>query len=288
MTNVMPAVFFGHGSPMNALETNRFTQAWRAFGASMPEKPRAILCISAHWTMQATAVTAMPKPRTIHDFFGFPRPLFDVQYPAPGSREVAEEIKDIVKPTRVGLDEDTWGIDHGTWSVLVHAFPKADIPVLQLSIHELKDFDFHLQLGARLAPLRERGVLIVASGNVVHNLRALAWQQPDFGFDWNRRFDDEARTVLFERPGDAASLQRHADYAQSHPTPEHFIPFLYLAGLASAREKRAKQLVDGYAFGSLSMAAYTLDAECPTDGSDRRASAAMPDPAVAPAEDTNT
>lgn len=281
----MPAVFFGHGSPMNALEENRYTSAWRAFGASIPT-PRAILAVSAHWYVNATAVTAMSRPRTIHDFYGFPKPLFEVQYPAPGSPELAEEVADLVRPKHVGLDHDSWGIDHGTWSVLVHAFPGADIPVVQLSIHALEDFDAHFELGARLAPLRDRGVLIVGSGNVVHNLRALDWGQPEAAFDWTRRFDEAARTTLTEDPSSAPALRHHADYGRSAPTAEHFLPLLYIAGLAAAADRALEVLVDGYAYGSLSMASYTLDATCPT-AKDARPSAGLPDPAIVPAEDTN-
>ncbi len=282
----MPAVFIGHGSPMNALEENRYTAAWRTFGETVP-RPRAILVVSAHWFVNATAVTAMRRPRTIHDFYGFPKKLFEVDYPAPGSPEIAEEIADIVKPKHVGLDQDSWGIDHGAWSVLVHAFPKADIPVVQLSIHVQRDFDSHFELGARLAPLRERGVLIVGSGNVVHNLRALSWGQPDAGFDWARRFDEAARSVLTETPSEVPALGTHDDFLRSAPTPDHFIPLLYIAGLAGAAGRPLESLVDGYAYGSLSMAAYTLDAKCPIDPGDTRPAAKLPDPAVMPPEDTN-
>ena len=285
-TGPMPAVFFGHGSPMNALEANRYTTAWRAFGQAIA-KPRAILVVSAHWYVNATAVTAMPNPRTIHDFYGFPKRLFEVQYPAPGSPELAAEVADIVKPRHVGLDHDSWGIDHGTWSVLVHAFPEADIPVVQLSIHALRDFDSHLELGASLAPLRERGVLIVGSGNVVHNLRALNWSEPDLGFDWARRFDDAARALLTDQPGDLPELAAHADYARSAPTAEHFIPLLYIAGLGAAAGRPLETLVDGYAFGSLSMTAYTLDGSNSAGPADTRPSARLPDPTTVPAEDTN-
>jgi 4,5-DOPA dioxygenase extradiol len=281
----MPAVFFGHGNPMNALEENRYTASWRTFGETIP-RPRAILVVSAHWYIQATAVTAMPRPRTIHDFFGFPKQLFDVEYPALGSPELAQEIAEVVKPKHVGLDQDSWGIDHGTWSVLVHAFPKADIPVVQLSIHALRDFDSHFELGARLAPLRDRGVLIVGSGNIVHNLRALNWGQPDSAFDWARRFGETARTMLGEKPSDVPSLRNDDDYARSAPTPDHFVPLLYIAGLASAANRPLELLVDGYAYGSISMAAYTLDATCPIDD-DSRPAARLPDPALVPPEDTN-
>ncbi len=253
----MPAAFLGHGSPMNALERNRFTDAWRAFGASVP-RPRAILVVSAHWHVPAALVTSMARPRTIHDFHGFPRALFDVSYPAPGLPELAGEIAEIAKPTRLDADAESWGLDHGTWSVLVHAFPAADVPVVQLSLDAREPFAHHLALGARLAPLREKGVLVIASGNLVHDLGALDWSSPEGGFDWARRFGDAAREVLTQRPGDAVSLAEHPDFASAAPTPEHFLPLLYAAGLAAAAGRPLDLLVDGYAFGSLSMASYGL------------------------------
>jgi 4,5-DOPA dioxygenase extradiol len=260
---IMPAAFFGHGNPMNALEVNRYTAAWRAFGLAAP-RPRAILVISAHWYINATAVTAMPRPRTIHDFYGFPKALFEVQYPAPGLPELADEVSDVVHPTWVGADVDSWGIDHGTWSVLVHAFPDASIPVVQLSINADKGFDYHLELGRRLAPLRERGVLIVASGNVVHNLSGMDWKLTDDGYDWAQRFDEEAKARMLGDPTEVATLDGHRDFRTAVPTPDHFIPALYLAGLAGAGAAgNTEVLVDGYAYGSLSMTAYTLGLPCP-------------------------
>ena len=214
--------------------------------------------MSAHWFINATAVTAMSHPRTIHDFYGFPDELFAVDYPAPGDPDLAAEIADLVRPAHVGIDHDSWGIDHGTWSVLVHAFPDADIPVVQLSINATKSFEQHLELAATLAPLRDRGVLILGSGNVVHNLRRIDWNQPDAGFDWTRRFDDDAASIMTSAPADIASLERHELYDLAAPTPEHFIPLLYLAGLASATEQAAHVLIDGYAMGSLSMVCYTI------------------------------
>jgi 4,5-DOPA dioxygenase extradiol len=281
-----PAAFIGHGSPMNALETNRYTQAWRAFGAAGP-RPRAVLVVSAHWYIGATAVTAMSNPRTIHDFYGFPDELFAFDYPAVGASEVAEEIADVVRPRWVGLDRESWGLDHGTWSVLAHVFPEADVPVLQLSINALKDVDDHLDLAARLSPLRDRGVMIVGSGNVVHNLRRLDLRRIDHGFDWARRFDDAARDLITTAPENVGSLKSHPDYALAVPTPEHFIPLIYVAGLAASSGRDAKVLVDGYFAGGISMTSYALDVECPHTA-DRPASAALPDTQIVPADDTNT
>ena len=280
----MPAAFFGHGNPMNALETNRYTAAWRAFGRSVP-RPRAILVVSAHWYINATAVTAMPRPRTIHDFFGFPRRLFDISYPAPGLPSLADEVSDVVHPTWVGADLDSWGIDHGTWSVLVHAFPDADIPVVQLSINAGKGFDYHLELGARLAPLRDSGVLILGSGNVVHNLAGVDRTRPDAGFDWAERFDSDARDTMLDDPLDAARLDAHRDFRHAVPTPDHFLPLLYLAGLAGAAREGAQVLVDGYAYGSLSMTAYTLG--LPSMPAEAGGSAAAPIPGNLPADGVN-
>jgi 4,5-DOPA dioxygenase extradiol len=282
----MPAAFLGHGSPMNALEENRYTEAWRAFGRSVP-RPRAILVVSAHWYVNVTAVTAMARPRTIHDFYGFPRPLFEVDYPAPGDPRLAAEVAELAKPTHVGLDRDAWGLDHGAWSVLAQAFPDADVPVVQLAIDARKSLDDHLELGARLAPLRDRGVLVVGSGNVVHNLRALDWSSSDLGFDWARRFDEAARDVLGERPADTPGLRGHGDYGRSAPTPDHFIPLLYVAGLAAAASEPARVLIDGCAMGSISMTCYTLGCGCPAVRTDPRPAAPVPGPGILPAEDTN-
>ena len=280
---VMPAAFIGHGNPMNALELNRYTASWRAFGAAVP-RPRAILVISAHWYVNATAVTAMPRPRTIHDFYGFPRELFEIDYPAPGLPELVEEIKDAVHPTWVGADLDSWGIDHGTWSVLVHAFPDASVPVVQLSINADKDLDYHLGLGAKLATLRDRGVLMIASGNVVHNLRAVNWKLVDDGYAWAERFDEAAKARVLSTPGEIATLDAHPDYRHAVPTPDHFIPLLYLAGLADASPDPVNVLVDGYAYGSLSMTAYTLGLPVPPCSGD--GSAPAPSSGV-PADDSN-
>jgi 4,5-DOPA dioxygenase extradiol len=279
-----PALFIGHGSPMNTLEQNAFTRAWRAMGEKLP-RPRGVLVVSAHWFFGATAVTAMPRPRTIHDFYGFPPELFEFEYPAPGSPEIAGEIVEAVKPTWCGLDQDQWGLDHGAWSVLAHLFPDADIPVVQLSINALKPLEYHLDLGARLAALQERGILVIASGNIVHNLRRVQWNQPDAAFDWAERFDDAVARQLAEAPEDILRVTEHPDYAAAVPTPDHFIPMLYIAGMASAGDAGLDALVRGYAMGSISMSCYGLGAD---DLSCIEGEGAATVPKDVPADQTNT
>ena len=284
----MPAAFIGHGSPMNTLESNRFTAAWRAFGASMP-RPRAILAISAHWFINGTAVTAMPRPRVIHDFYGFPPQLFAFDYPAPGAPDLAAEVAELAKPDYAGLDHDSWGLDHGTWSVLAHVFPAADIPVVQLALHAGKPPAYHVELGRRLAPLRDRGVLVVGSGNIVHNLRLIRFRQPGLAYDWGERFDAAVRAAMTSRPADVLGLDTHPDYARSVPTPEHWLPLLYLAGLCDAAGAAATPFVEGVTMGSISMTSYVLGAEPAGEGNATKGAAApLPDPRVVPPEDTNT
>lgn len=267
---------------MNALETNSHTAAWRNLGRALP-RPRAILAISAHWFIGASAVTAMQRPRTIHDFYGFPEQLFAFDYPAPGLPELAGEIVELAKPDWVGLDRDEWGLDHGTWSVLTHVYPEAEVPVVQLSLNALKPFDYHLELAARLAPLRDRGVLIVASGNVVHNLGRVSWRRRD-GEDWAYRFDAAVQAVLAERPGEIGALQGHRDYAAAVPTPDHFLPLLYLAGLAAADGTGAAAFVRGCTLGSISMTSYGVG----TDGiASADGSTAAGVPSDVPADQTN-
>ncbi|HSN20849.1 MAG TPA: 4,5-DOPA dioxygenase extradiol [Usitatibacter sp.] len=287
-TAPMPAAFLGHGSPMNTLAENRYTAAWRAFGASLPAKPRAVLVLSAHWYLNATAVTAMAQPRTIHDFYGFPDALFRFRYPAPGSPEVAREVAEALAPEWVGLDAETWGLDHGAWSVLAHVFPEADVPVVQLSINAAKKLEEHMALGARLAALRRRGVLVLGSGDVVHNLRRIDFHRPDAAYDWASRFDAAARDVMTRDPSTLAALARHADYALAVPTPEHFLPLAYLAGIASAEGTCAEVLVEGCSLGSISMTCYTLGANVPGSVRGEAAAARLPDPSIVPSEDTNT
>ncbi|TFZ08992.1 4,5-DOPA dioxygenase extradiol [Ramlibacter humi] len=279
----MPAAFIGHGSPMNTLEDNRYTSAWRELGRTLP-RPRAILCISAHWFIHGSAVTAMPQPRVIHDFYGFPRELFEFDYPAPGAPEIAREIAEVVRPAYVGLDEDSWGLDHGTWSVLAHVFPKADIPVLQLSLNGGEGSQYHFDLGARLAPLRERGILIVGSGNVVHNLRRMDRSLRDRAYDWGERFDAEVRRIMTTDPSQLPSVERHPDYPMAAPSPEHFLPLLYLAGLAHAAGERPVPFVEGGTMGGITMTGYLLGGAKPASPSSGEAAGV---PAGVPAEQTN-
>lgn len=253
-----PVLFVGHGNPMNTLEVNGYTTAWANLGVKLA-KPRAILVISAHWYFAATAITAMHSPRTIHDFYGFPEALFEFEYPAPGDPDLAKEIVEAVKPHWVGLDRDQWGLDHGTWSVLAHMYPKADVPVLQLSNNALKPLSYHLELAERLAPLRQRGVMIVASGNVVHNLRLLRWKEADLAFDWARRFDDVVTEQMTTAPGDILRVCDHRDHEIAVPTPDHFIPLLYLAGIAASENLQAESLLRGYTMGAISMTCYGLE-----------------------------
>ena len=279
----MPALFIGHGSPMNTLERNGFTNGWRELGLQLP-RPRALLVISAHWFIGATAVTAMPRPRTIHDFYGFPTELSAFEYPAPGAPDLAEEVVEVAKPRWIGLDQDQWGLDHGTWSVLAHLYPAADVPVIQLSINVLKPLDYHLDLAARLAPLRDRGVTILGSGNVVHNLARVQWDRPDAAFDWAERFDDAVAVQLADRPGDILNVIRHPDYRLAVPTPDHFIPMLYVAGQPTESEP-VRRLIRGYAMGSISMACYGVGTDVQLS---RKAAESADLPDDVPPDQTNT
>lgn len=253
----MPAVFIGHGTPFNALQTNRFTEAWREFGESIP-KPRAILAISAHWYIGATAATAMPAPRTIHDFYGFPRQMYEINYPCPGAPGLAEALQELVAPTWVGLDTDQWGLDHGTWTVLKHMFPTADVPVIQLSVDGLKPAAYHLDLGRRLQPLRDQGVLILGSGNIVHNLSLIDRSRPGEGPEWAARYDELIGQYV--RGGDDQALveyDRHQDSHLAVPTPDHYLPLLYAAGVR-ANDDDSQVLVDGLDLGCVSMTSYVF------------------------------
>ena len=250
----MPAIFFGHGNPLNALLRNQYTEAWSNIGNSLP-RPKAVLCISAHWYLPGTAVTAMVQPRTIHDFGGFPRELYAVEYPAPGAPELARRVQRLLAPVAVELDEESWGLDHGTWSVLCHVFPNADIPVVQLSIDETQPPEFHYELGKRLTPLRDEGILIVGSGNLVHNLHTYAWGRHDVEpFDWAVRFEKLALELLLK--GEHAPLVDYEslgrDALLSAPTPDHYLPLLYVMGCGRPGDDVTFP-VTGFDGGSISM-----------------------------------
>jgi 4,5-DOPA dioxygenase extradiol len=253
----MPALFIGHGSPMNGIEDNAFSQRWAAMGKEIPT-PQAVLVVSAHWLTRGTAITAMAQPQTIHDFGGFPKALFDVQYPAPGHPKLAEETAAMIK-TNVHLDHD-WGLDHGSWSVVKNMYPEANIPVLQLSIDYNKSPQYHYDLATELAALRKKGVLIMGSGNMVHNLRILDWKNPAGGYDWademNETFkrliseDDHAALINFQDLGKAAAL--------SIPTPDHYLPLLYTLGIKDKHDV-VSFFNDQTTMGSISMTSVKLD-----------------------------
>jgi 4,5-DOPA dioxygenase extradiol len=252
-----PAIFLGHGSPMNTLESNRYTQAWRSAGRVIG-KPKAILAISAHWYIRGVAVTAMERPETIHDFGGFPAALHAFQYPAPGMPQLAGRVRSLLAPMEVRLDE-SWGLDHGTWSVLAHVYPDASVPIVQLSLDATRPASFHYELGRRLAPLRDEGILIVGSGNVVHNLRALARQGSAAPYPWSTTFNAQVRDHLQSREH-AALIEYLAlgDPARmSVPTPEHYLPMLYIAGL-QREDDELTFIVDGIEAGSISMLAFAV------------------------------
>ena len=260
-TQQMPVLFLGHGSPMNAIEDNEFSRKWEEIGKTLP-KPEAVLCISAHWETRGTFVTAMLKPATIHDFGGFPQTLFDVQYPAPGSPVLAAGTKNIITKTEVGLDEK-WGLDHGCWSVVRHLYPKADIPVIQMSLDYYQTPQYHYDIAKELATLRKKGVLIIGSGNMVHNLGMVAWAKlnsEEYGYDWaieanekmkkNILSDDHNQLINYKSQGKA--------YNMAIPTPEHYLPLLYALAL---KEKNGKLILfnDKIVAGSLSMTSLRID-----------------------------
>ncbi len=258
MPDEMPVIFFGHGNPMNAISENGYTEAWRRIGSETPT-PKAILSISAHWFVPGTDVTATTAPRTIHDFGGFPRELYQVQYPALGDPQLARRVQTLLAPLDVKPD-DSWGLDHGTWSVLRHVYPGADIPIVQLSVDETRPAGFHYEIGRQLAPLREEGVLIVGSGNLVHNLHTYAWggrsQDP---YDWAIRFEDVAKELILS--GAHKTLVDYEalgpDAALSIPTPDHYLPLLYVLGAAQEREA-VRFPVEGVDGGSISMLAVQI------------------------------
>jgi len=252
---LMPALFLGHGSPMNALELNEFSLSWQKLGKDLP-RPSAIVCLSAHWETKGTKVTALEKPATIHDFGGFPQALFDVQYPAPGNLMVAKEIVSLVQHTQVSFDYE-WGLDHGTWSVLKHLYPLADIPVLQISLDYTQSPLWHFQLAQDLKALRRKGVLILGSGNIVHNLGMIAWDKmnaPEYGYDWALEISATFKKLIQSRDIDSLANYQNLGKAASLavPTPEHFLPMLYILGVLE-KDESFRFFNDKALMGSLTM-----------------------------------
>jgi 4,5-DOPA dioxygenase extradiol len=248
----MPAVFIGHGTPFNALQTNRFTEAWSAFGRQIP-RPRAILAVSAHWYIGATAATAMSRPPTVHDFYGFPPDMYEISYPAPGDPSLAAALQELIAPVWLQSDTDQWGLDHGTWSVLVHMFPSADIPVVQLSIDGRQPPKYHLGLGKRLRPLRDAGVLVMGSGNIVHNLRLMDRSLPGDGPKWASRYDAMIQRYVHDGDDEAlVAYEQHPDSELAVPTPDHYLPLLYSVGLRHS-DDASEVIVDGLDIGCVSM-----------------------------------
>lgn len=233
----MPVLFVGHGSPMNGIEDNEFSQRWQEMGKTIPT-PRAVLCISAHWLTRGTHITAMNQPKTIHDFGGFPPELFAVQYPAPGDPNLAKETAALIQKTPVGLDHD-WGLDHGTWTIVRHMYPNANIPVLQLSIDYYQSPEYHYELAKELQVLRKKGVLMIGSGNMVHNLRILNWQQPETGFDWAIELNEIFKKHIMEGNHDALIYYKKLGKAAelAIPTPDHYYPLLYTLGLKDKKDE---------------------------------------------------
>ena len=259
-TAQMPVLFLGHGSPMNAIEENEFVTGWREAGKTIP-RPKAILCISAHWETRGTFVTAMQNPLTIHDFGGFPQRLFEVEYPAQGSPELAAETKKIVAKTEVGLDQK-WGLDHGCWSVVKHLYPAADVPIIQMSLDYYQTPQFHYDLSRELASLRKKGVLIVGSGNLVHNLQRVAWDKmevPGFAFDWATEANEKMKKFILEN--DHKQLINYKSHGKAFdlaiPTPEHFLPLLYILALKEEHEK-VSIFNDAAVAGSLTMTSVKI------------------------------
>ena len=257
----MPVLFLGHGSPMNAIEENEFVRGFRKVANEIP-KPAAVLCISAHWETKGTQITAMEMPKTIHDFGGFPKELYEVQYPAPGNPELAEETKSTIKKTEVGLD-DKWGLDHGAWSVIKHMYPDADVPVIEMSLDHFKSPQYHYELAKELAPFRKKGILIVGSGNMIHNLRMVDWMrlnETDYGYDWALEAREKMKEfILDDNHKKLINYQSlGSEFNLAIPTPEHYLPLLYALALKE-KDENVSLFNDKAVAGSLTMTSVKID-----------------------------